>query len=80
MEKNMEIACSFVAVYLKIIENMIMQCTVHIRNILIKRRRHLKEIILQHLLNSTLPNYLLDLGPILQFSRERKIWKKRSTD
>ncbi|XP_011873844.1 PREDICTED: putative nuclease HARBI1 isoform X2 [Vollenhovia emeryi] len=77
----MESIHPFVAVYLTTIENMFVQCTSHVRNNLMKRRRRLKEIILQHLLNSTPPNHLLDLGPILKFSREREIWmKERSFD
>ncbi|RLU19818.1 hypothetical protein DMN91_008377 [Ooceraea biroi] len=70
----MESVCSLVAVNLTTIEN-VMQCTVHVQNVLIKRRERLKKIILQHLLNSTPPNSL-DLGPILQLSREREIWMK----
>ena len=69
----MESIHPFVAVYLTTIENMLMQCTLHVRNNMIKRQRRLKEIILQHLLNSTPPNHLLDLGPILKLSREREI-------
>lgn len=80
MEKK-EKARLFVAIYLKTVENITMQCTLHVLNILINRQRHLKEMILQHLLSSTPPNHLLDLGPILQFSRPREIWmKERSFD
>jgi len=76
--ENMESVCSFVAIYLINVENMIMQCTLHVQNILIKQRMRLKEIILQHLLNSTPWNHF---GPLLQFSREREIWmKERSFD
>lgn len=80
MEKK-EKARLFVAIYLKTVENITLQCTLHVLNILINRRRHLKEMILQHLLSSTPPNHLLDFGPILQFSRPREIWmKERSFD
>lgn len=72
---------SFVTIYLATVENTLLQCTLHIQNILIKRQRRLKEIILQHLLNLMPPNHLFDLGLILHFPREREIWmKKRSID
>lgn len=73
----MESVHSFIAVYLATVENMLLQCTLHIQKFLIKQQRRLKEIILQHLLNLTPPNHLFDFGLILQFSRERKIWMKK---
>jgi len=58
-----------------------MQFTTQLLHIFNKRRRHLVEVILQYLLNKTPPNQLLNIGPVLRLSQERKIWmKNRSKD
>ncbi|KAL6433636.1 hypothetical protein ACFW04_006617 [Cataglyphis niger] len=50
-------------------------------NILNERQKRLKEVILLHLLNTTLPNQLLHIRPILHLSQEKNIWmKERSGD
>jgi len=70
-----------VTTYSTNIKYMLMQSMTQLLRILNKRRRHLVEVILLHLLNEIPPNQLLDIGPILRISQERTIWmKKRSKD
>lgn len=73
---------NFCIVYSLNIKYSLMQSTItQMLYIFGKRRRHLVEITLSHLLYETPPNELLDIGPILRLSQERSIWrKKRSSD
>lgn len=70
-----------IATYSTNIKHILMLYITQLLKIFDKRRRHLVEVILQHLLNNTASNQLLDIGPVFNLSQGRTIWmKKRSKD
>lgn len=73
----MDIISSFITTFILNVEHTIIQSTMEALNILSERQKRLKEVILLHLLNITLPNQLLHIRPILQLSREKKYMDKR---
>jgi len=70
---KMEIINNLFGIYLSYIENKMTQTTLSVQNQFRTQRRKLREEILQHLLCTTPPNCLLDLGPILRFSGEKQM-------
>lgn len=82
MTRLVNIISSIITAFILNVKHLLMQSTLQTMHLLSERQRHLKEIMLLHLLNSSLSNKcLLDIGPILNLSREKNIWMKtRSND